>query len=128
MWTSDVDSLSRLSAPSSRAGRVSRRTQRRLVASLRRLARLESPRGGIRRRFEVILYDRIALVRTDLLEIAELLEQAPDPDSRCMTELQRLLTDGCESALFNPDVHPSELRASLYYVHSRLTNPRAILT
>ncbi len=69
----------------------------------------------------MLLPDRVGLVRADLLEIAELLEQSPDPDPRCVTELHRLLTDGCESALFNPDVHPSELRASLYYVHLRLT-------
>jgi hypothetical protein len=69
----------------------------------------------------VLLHDRVALVRADLLEIAELLEQAPDAEPRCVTELHRLLTDGCESPLFNPDVHPSELRTSVYYVHSRLT-------
>jgi len=120
MWTPDVDALAQRTAQPSRTGRVSRRTQRRLVASLRRLASRESPRHGTRRRFEVLLHDRIALVRADLLAIAELLEQAPDPESRCVTELQRLLTDGCESPLFNPDVHPSELRASVYYIHSRL--------
>src|SRR5690349_5118137 len=103
MWTPDVDSFSQRTSPPSRAGRVSPRTLRRLVASLRKLASVESPRGGTRRRFEVLLPDRVAFVRTDLLEIAELLEQSPDPDPRCVTELHRLLTDGCESPLFNPD-------------------------
>ena len=37
-----------------------------------------------------------------------------------MTALNPLLTDGCESPLYNPDVHPSELRATLYDVRSRL--------
>jgi hypothetical protein len=69
----------------------------------------------------VLLHDRVALVRADLLEIAGLLERAADPDPRCVTELHRLLTDGCESPLFNPDIHPSELLASVYYAHSRLT-------
>jgi hypothetical protein len=92
-----------------------------LVASLRSLANREPPRSGTRRRFEVLLHDRVALVRADLLEIAELLEQAPEPEPWCVTELRRLLTDGCESPLLNPAVHPSELRASVYYLHSRLT-------
>lgn len=100
---------------------MSPRTRRRLVASLRNLASREAPRGGTRRRFEVLLHDRVALVRADLLEIAALLEQAPDPEPWCVTELHRLLTDGCESPLFNRDVHPSELQASIYYLHSRLT-------
>jgi hypothetical protein len=121
MWTRDVDSLSRRTSPPSRAGRVSPRTPRRLVASLRKLASREPPRGGTRRRFEVLLHERVALVRADLLEIAELLAQATNPEPWCVTELHRLLTDGCESGLLNPDVHPSELRASVYYVHSRLT-------
>lgn len=120
MWTADVDSLSQRTWPPSRTRRVSRRTQRRLVASLRRLANRESSRGATRRRFEVLLHDRVALVRADLLEIAELLERTADPDPRGVAELHRLLTDGCESPLFNRDVHPSELLASVYYVHSRL--------
>ena len=123
MWSHEVDSLSQRPSARSRAGRVSRvsrRTQRRLVASLRRLASREPPRSGTRRRFEVLLHDRVALVRDDLLEIAELLERAPDPEPWCVTELHRLLTDGCESPLFNPAVHPSELRASIYYLHSSL--------
>jgi hypothetical protein len=85
MWTRDVDSLSQRTSPPSRAGRVSRRTQRRLVASLRKLASREPPRGGTCRRFEVLLHERVALVRADLLEIAELLEQAPDPEPGCVT-------------------------------------------
>jgi hypothetical protein len=37
-----------------------------------------------------------------------------------LTTLHRLLTDGCESPLYNRDVHPSELRATIFYVRSRL--------
>jgi hypothetical protein len=31
-------------------------------------------------------------------------------------DVQRLITDGCESPLYNRDVHISELRATLYYL------------
>lgn len=102
------------------ACRVSGRTRRRLVSSLRRLANRRAPRDATRRRFEVLLDDRVQLVRDDLLEIAALLERASDPDVGCVTALQRLLTDGCESPLYNPAIHPSELRATLYYLHARL--------
>jgi hypothetical protein len=30
--------------------------------------------------------------------------------------IHKLLTDRCESPLFNPDIHVSELRATLYYL------------
>ena len=46
------------------------RTRRRLVGSLRQLADRRPPRHAARRRFEVLLNERVALVRSDLLEIA----------------------------------------------------------
>jgi hypothetical protein len=88
---------------------------------LKRLANRRPPRDAARRRFEVLLHDRVALVRSDLLQIAAALEHEPQPDPGCVTELHRLLTDGCRSPLYNPDVHPSELRATVYYIRSRLT-------
>jgi hypothetical protein len=91
-----------------------------LLKSLRKLADRRPPRDAVRRRFEVLLLDRVAPVRSDLLEIAALLENVPEPDAECVAALHRLLTDGCESPLYNPDVHPSELRATLFYVRSRL--------
>lgn len=96
------------------------RTRRRLVRSLRQLADRRPPRYAARRRFEVLLNERVALVRSDLLEIAALLEHERDPDPGCVVALHRLLTDGCASPLYNCEVHPSELRATLYYVRSRL--------
>jgi transposase len=130
MWFSYVDSSC---SPSSRddasdirqartGGREHRpsRLQRRLARSLRKLANRPRPREAARRRFEVLLEDRLALVRADLLEIAALLERSSEPDPWCMTALHRLLTDGCESPLYNADVHPSELRATLFYVRARL--------
>jgi hypothetical protein len=32
--------------------------------------------------------------------------------------IQNLLTDGCKSPLYNPEIHISELRATLYYLRS----------
>jgi hypothetical protein len=68
----------------------------------------------------VLLHERVALVRADLLDIAALLERERHPDPGCVLALHRLLTDGCASPLYNHDVHPSELRATLYYVRARL--------
>ena len=102
------------------ARRVSIRTQRRLVSSLRSLANRRPPRPPALRRLDVLLYDRVPPVRGDLLEIAALLECAIEPDPGCVSALRRLLTDGCESPLYNVDVHPSEPRATLYHLRSRL--------
>jgi hypothetical protein len=131
MWISNVESSSwpssRDDAATKRARRrdgsrrVSSRARRRLVKSLKSLANRTPPRDAARRRFEVLLHERVALVRADLLEIAALLEQTPDPDPWCVVALHRLLTDGCESPLYNAEVHPSELRATIFYVRSRLT-------
>lgn len=96
------------------------RTRRRLVRSLRRLATRTPPRHAACRRFEVLLHERVALVRADLLEIAALLEHQPDPHPGCVLALHRLLADGCASPLYNHDIHPSELKSTLYYVRSRL--------
>ena len=60
----------------------------------------------------MLLHDRVAAVREDLLEIATTLERAPAPDPVGVAELQRLLADGCESPLYNADIHVSELRAT----------------
>jgi hypothetical protein len=132
MWTSITEAFSWPSPrsdaspigrahPSARARRVSARTRRRLVSSLRGAANHRPARDPARRRLEVLLGDRVQLVRSDLLEIAALLERAAEPDPECVRTLHRLLTDGCESPLYNPDVHPSELRATLYYVRAGLT-------
>ena len=104
--------------------RASARTRRRLVRSLRNLASRRPPREAMRRRLEALLHDRVAPIRGELVEIAALLEQASHPDLECVTALHRLLTDGCESPLYNPEVHPSELRATLYHVRSRLAAAR----
>jgi hypothetical protein len=55
-----------------------------------------------------------------LYDIAVLLEQATDPDPTCVAAVHRLLSDGCESPLLNPDVHISGLRATVYYLRCGL--------
>jgi hypothetical protein len=37
-----------------------------------------------------------------------------------MAELHSLLADGCDSPLYNSEIHVSELRATLYWVRARL--------
>ncbi len=96
------------------------RTRRQLVRSLRELARRTAVGDAPRRRFDVLLQERVAPVRGELLEIAALLEHDRQPDPGCVVAVHRLLTDGCASPLYNRDVHPSELRATLHYVRCRL--------
>jgi hypothetical protein len=103
-----------------RARLLSARERRILVRWLRRTANRPPDRDPLRRRREVLLCDRVAVARTDLLEIAAVLEQADDPDPARVAALRDLLSDGCESPLYNTDVHLSELWATLYYVRSGL--------
>ena len=63
---------------------------------------------------------RVPTMRDDRLETAASLESAIKPDPKCVSALRRLLTDGCESPLYNIDVHPSEPRETPYHVRSRL--------
>jgi hypothetical protein len=48
--------------------------------------------------------------------------RAERPDAEAVTAIRRLLADGLQSPLFNRDVHPSELRATLYFVRLRLAD------
>ena len=96
------------------------RQRRVIVQWLRRTAnRAVEPHPIVRRRHALLHY-RVAAVRTDLLEIATTLERSVDPDPGCIATLHRLLADGCDSPLYNPDIHVSELRATLHHVRVRL--------
>jgi extracellular factor (EF) 3-hydroxypalmitic acid methyl ester biosynthesis protein len=79
------------------------RRRRRLIKGLRSVARLAVVEGRARRH-EVVLCDRVAAVRSELLEIAALLHWAQSCDEGTGTALHWLLTDGCDSPLYNPDV------------------------
>jgi hypothetical protein len=100
--------------PLRRAERVSPRRVRKVVAMLRGIA-ARAGHGVTPRRNEVLLYERAATVRPELLELAALLEGAEAPDRRCVAALHTLVTSGCDSPLYNWDVHDSELRATLHY-------------
>jgi hypothetical protein len=95
--------------------------QRRVIARwLRRTAdHAEEPHPLARRR-QALLHYRVVAVRTDLLEIAAMLEHAQDPDPACVEALRDLLANGCDSPLYNADIHVSELCATLAYVRSGL--------
>lgn len=97
-----------------------RRHRRMLARWLRRTAGHSPARDPIRRRHELLLADRVAAVRADLIEIAAMLERAGDVDPACVGMLRELLAAGCGSPLYNPDVHVSELRATLYCARARL--------
>jgi len=72
----------------------------------------------------VLLRYRAAAVRTDLLEIAALLEHARDPDPACVTAIYELLANR-DSPLYDPRVHVSELYATLYCVRVALERNQA---
>ena len=95
--------------------------QRRVIAQwLRRTANRGHDTDPIRRRREVLLHDRAVAVDRDLLEIASILECTPSADRSVITMLHALLADGCDSPLYNADIHISELRATLYHVRASL--------
>jgi hypothetical protein len=58
-------------------------------------------------------------VRTDLLEIAALLEQVDDPDPASVNAIHELLADG-GGPLYNPTVQVSELHATLHDIGAGL--------
>ncbi len=97
-----------------------RRRNRQLIAWIGRTAEYSPYRGGLRTHTEPLIAGRVVAVRSDLIEIAHLLHQLPDPDPASTAQLRQLLGDGCDSPLYNPELHPSELKATLYYVKARL--------
>jgi hypothetical protein len=87
---------------------------------LRRTADKPEDQYPGRWRGELLLHDRVTAVRSELHEIASLVERAPDPDPAWIDTLHHLLANGCDSPLYNADVHQSELRATLYYARAAL--------
>ena len=103
------------------ASRSNSRDARRVAGWLRgAVARVTTP-GRHVRRSGLLLCDRVIAAQADLLQVAELLEHVEQPDVEAVTAVRRLLTDGLESPLLNRAVHPSELRATLYFVRRRLS-------
>lgn len=96
------------------------RERRVIVQWLRRTANRTDEPHPIARRRQALLHYRAAAVRTELLEIAATLERTHHPDPVSIAELHELLANGCDSPLYNPDIHVSELRATLYAVRTGL--------
>ena len=108
-----------------------RRDARSVARWLRRAVARASASGRLVDRSGLLLCDRVVAVRVALLEIADLLERAERPDPEAVRAVRRLLADGLQSPLFNRDVHPSELLATLYYVRLRFADvavPRRVDT
>jgi hypothetical protein len=80
-------------------------------------------RDGLFRRRGLLLCDRVIAAQIELLQVADLLEHSDAPDPAAVATVHQLLTDGCESPLFNRSVHESELRAALHFARSRLSEP-----
>jgi hypothetical protein len=99
---------------------VSKHGRRALAEWLRRTADKPHNRYPGRWRGELLLQDRVTPVRSELHEIASLVERARDPEPAWIESLHDLLGNGCDSPLYNADVHESELRATLYYARAAL--------
>jgi hypothetical protein len=96
------------------------RKRRVIVQWLRRTANRAHETNSIRRRREALLHYRAAAVRTDLLEIAAMLERAHTPNPACIATLHELLANGCDSPLYNAEMDISELHRMLNQVRSGL--------
>jgi hypothetical protein len=95
--------------------------QRRVIVQwLRRTANRTNEPDPIARRRQALLHYRAAAVRSQLLQIAAMLERAHTPDPARVATLHELLANGCDSPFYNPDIHISELLATLDYVRSGL--------
>jgi hypothetical protein len=109
----------RARAASRKRARLIGLRNRRLIARwLRRTAAHVHEPHPLARRREAVLHCRVAAVRTDLLEIAALLERAHHPDPVRVAALRDLLADGGDSPLHNS--HIRKLHATLHYVHGGL--------
>ena len=91
-----------------------------LVKWLRRTANHTDHPHPIARRRQTLLPHRAGAVRSELLEIAATLEHTHHPNPTTITELHQLLANGCDSPLYNPDIHISELHATLHYLRAGL--------
>jgi hypothetical protein len=95
------------------------RTRQALAEGLRRTAAPNQPP----RRFDCcpVLTDRVAAVRSELLELASALEQTDDPDPACVALIHELLTNGC-SPLYNPNLPADDLRTVLTRARAGIPN------
>jgi hypothetical protein len=81
-------------------------------------------RDPIRPRHDVLPCERISIVRSELLELADLLERTDDCDPDLMEALRALLSSDRDSPLYDPHVNVCELRAGIGYIRRRLATAR----
>ena len=89
---------------------------------LRRTANRANDPDPMRRRREALLHYRAAAVRSDLLELAAMLERTHHPDPACMAALHALLANGCDSPLYNANIPVDELHTTIERVRAGLTS------
>jgi hypothetical protein len=99
---------------------TSARNRRVLAQWMRRTATHTQQSHPLTRRSETLLHYRVAAVQTDLLAIASILEHTHDPDPASVAAIHKLLANGCDSPLYNSDIHISELQAALHYIRAGL--------
>jgi hypothetical protein len=107
------------SAKRKRARRVSARNRRVLAKWLRRTANHAHATDST---LEEPLHYRAAAVRTELLELAAILEHAHDPDPASVAALRDLLADSRGSPLYNPNIPAADLDEALQRIRTGLAN------
>jgi hypothetical protein len=124
MWrTAPEPSVAMILRPDTVAHRLTARSRDRqrlrLVGGLRSVAR-RSHTAARARRYDVLLYERAAAVRPQLLQSAATLDRVTHPQPETLETLRWLLTDGCSSPLYNPDVPAAQLPAALDRIQAEL--------
>lgn len=104
-----------------RQRRCSPRRRRQLATNLRETA--VPSRHALKSEF--VAWDRVDLVRAELLALADELEAAESLDPRTMLDLSRLLCDSGLSPLLNRSIPESELYVALRSIRYRLTGAPA---
>ena len=94
-------------------GAPGRRERQRIAQTLRRMGSLTRAD----RPFCVLLTARAEVAQTELQALADLVERLPDVPPDWWRAISELLGDGRRSPLYNPAIHPSELRATLFYLN-----------
>jgi hypothetical protein len=95
-----------------------------LARWLRRTASRSLDSDPLRRLNDPLLHYRAAAVRTELLEIAAMVERAQNPDPACLVALHGLLANGCDSPLYNSRVPHSTLLEILRAAREGLAEDR----
>jgi hypothetical protein len=117
----DVPQLLKRRAAHKHARNVSARNRRKLAQWLRTICVRADEPDPIARRHSVLLHDRAAAARADLLWIAAALEHSHDPDPTCMAQLHNLLANPAgDSPLYNPHIPNSKLAATLQRIRDGL--------